>query len=40
LRVTAMAPELSADLQASIADGLRRKPGWRSLEKVRDWLQG
>ncbi|NQV10797.1 MAG: hypothetical protein HQ527_06505 [Cyanobacteria bacterium] len=40
LRVTAMAPELSRDLQGSIADGLRRKPGWRSLEKVRDWLQG
>ena len=40
LRVTAVAPELATDLQASIADGLQRKPGWTSLEKVRTWLQG
>ena len=40
LRVTAVAPELATELQGSIADGLRRKPGWASLEKVRTWLQG
>lgn len=40
LRVSAAAPELATELQGSIADGLRRKPGWASLEKVRTWLQG
>jgi predicted Zn-dependent protease len=40
LRVTALAPELGAELQESIQDGLRRRPGWKALEKVRNWLQG
>jgi predicted Zn-dependent protease len=40
LRVTALAPELGAELQDSIQDGLRRRPGWKALEKVRNWLQG
>lgn len=39
LRVTAVAPELGRELQGSIDDGLRRRPGWSSLEKVRAWLQ-
>jgi predicted Zn-dependent protease len=38
-RVMLMAPELAAELNDSIADGLRRRPGWQALEKVRAWLQ-
>lgn len=37
-RVMAMAPELAQELENSIDDGLKRKPGWRAMEKVRDWL--
>ena len=39
-RVMLMAPELAAELTDSMADGLRRRPGWQALEKVRGWLQG
>ena len=39
-RVTLMAPELGDELNASITDGLTRRPGWSALEKVRSWLQG
>jgi len=39
-RVMLMAPELGAELTDSMADGLRRRPGWQALEKVRGWLQG
>jgi len=38
-RVMGMAPELAGELEESIADGLRRKPGWAAMEKVRTWLQ-
>jgi hypothetical protein len=38
-RITLMAPELAAELNESIADGLARRPGWSALEKVRGWLQ-
>jgi predicted Zn-dependent protease len=38
-RVRLMAPELAGELDESIADGLRRKPGWPAMEKVRRWLQ-
>jgi hypothetical protein len=38
-RVMLMAPELAAELNDSMADGLRRRPGWQALEKVRAWLQ-
>ena len=40
LRITAVSPELASELNESIADGLRRRPGWTSLEKVQAWLQG
>ncbi len=40
LRITALAPELASELEDSIADGLRRRPGWKALEKVKAWLQG
>jgi predicted Zn-dependent protease len=39
-RVMVMAPELAGELTDSMADGLRRRPGWQALEKVRSWLQG
>ncbi|MFM7313438.1 MAG: tetratricopeptide repeat protein [Cyanobium sp.] len=39
-RVMVMAPELAGELTDSMADGLRRRPGWQALEKVRGWLQG
>ena len=39
-RVLLLAPELGEELQDSMADGLRRRPGWQALEKVRSWLQG
>ena len=37
-RMRLMAPELAAELDNSIADGLLRKPGWTALEKVKAWL--
>lgn len=39
-QVMVMAPELATELTDSMADGLRRRPGWQALEKVRGWLQG
>lgn len=39
-RVMVMAPELAGELQESMADGLRRRPGWAAMEKVRAWLNG
>jgi predicted Zn-dependent protease len=39
-RVLVMAPELASELQESMADGLRRRPGWAAMEKVRAWLNG
>ena len=38
-RVMVMAPELAEELNDSIADGLRRRPGWTALAKVQAWLQ-
>ena len=38
-QVLALAPEVTSELKASIADGLERKPGWKSLEKVKTWLE-
>ncbi len=37
-RVMVMAPEMAEDLNAAIADGLQRKPGWKAMEKVKAWL--
>ena len=39
-RVMVMAPEMAEDLNAAIADGLQRKPGWKAMEKVKAWLAG
>ena len=30
--------EMAAELNASIADGLVRQPGWKAMEKVKAWL--
>lgn len=38
-RVLLLAPELGQDLTDSMADGLRRRPGWQALEKVQSWLR-
>ncbi len=39
-RVLLMAPEMGEELNASIADGLQRKPGWDSMAKIKAWLAG
>ena len=39
-RVMVMAPEVANELQESMADGLRRRPGWAAMEKVQAWLNG
>ena len=38
LQVMLASKELQEEVEKSIADGLSRKPGWKSLEKVRIWL--
>ena len=38
-QVLSMAPQISEDLSAALDDGLRRKPGWKALEKVKNWLE-
>jgi hypothetical protein len=30
--------EMRDEIKQSIADGLNRKPDWKSLERVRKWL--
>ena len=37
-RLSVAMPDVSKELKNSIEDGLVRKPGWKSLIKVRDWL--
>ena len=39
-RLRLMAPELATELDASIDDGLARRPDWQALQKVKTWLQG
>jgi predicted Zn-dependent protease len=33
-----MVPELSTEVEQSLADGLSRKPDWASLAKVKAWI--
>jgi predicted Zn-dependent protease len=33
-------PELRDEVKKNIEDGLNRKPGWKSMTKVQDWLFG
>lgn len=37
-QVMTMAPDVTNDLKASIADGLQRRPDWKALKKVQNWL--
>lgn len=37
-QIVMVSEELKAEVQESIADGFRRKPDWKSLKKVQDWL--
>jgi len=37
-RAIVVMPEIETELKKSIADGLVRKPDWKSLEKVKNWL--
>jgi hypothetical protein len=39
-RLRVMAPELAAELDDSLEDGLVRRPDWQALLKVKAWLQG
>ncbi|MGB7414358.1 MAG: tetratricopeptide repeat protein [Thermosynechococcaceae cyanobacterium] len=34
----AMIPELRTELEESFADGLKRKPDWKSLKRVQAWI--
>ena len=38
-RILIALPELEKDIKESIEDGLKRKPDWHSLQKVKDWLE-
>ena len=37
-RVLMAVPDLENELKKSIEDGLKRKPEWKSLEKIKSWL--
>tara|TARA_B100000700_G_C14670805_1_gene680711 strand:- start:127 stop:546 length:420 start_codon:yes stop_codon:yes gene_type:complete len=37
-RALFVVPELEKDLRISIEDGLKRKPEWKSLKKIKNWL--
>lgn len=39
-QVMLVSDELRAEVQKNITDGLTRKPGWKSLERVNGWLFG
>ena len=38
-QVLAVAPEVANDLRESIDDGLKRRPEWPALLKVKAWLE-
>ena len=38
-QVLALAPEVGAELKESIEDGLKRRPDWPALLKVKAWLE-
>ena len=37
-QVLTMAPQIADDLKGALDDGLQRRPGWKALEKVKNWL--
>jgi len=38
-RALIIIPEIEKELRSSIADGLKRKPDWQALQKVKAWLE-
>ena len=38
-RVLVAVPDLEKELKNSIEDGLNRKPNWKALEKIKNWLE-
>ncbi len=38
-RILVVVPELEKELKSSIEDGLVRKPDWKALKKIKDWLE-
>lgn len=38
-QIMMVSEELHDEVMANIADGLTRKPGWKSLERVKAWLE-
>ncbi len=38
-RASMAVPDLKKELKNSIEDGLLRKPNWRALKKIKDWLE-
>ncbi len=39
-RIVLISDELRQELQESFADGLKRKPDWQALQRVRNWVFG
>lgn len=37
-QITMISSELREEIEQNIEDGLTRKPGWKSLERVKQWL--
>ena len=37
-RALFVVPELEKELKTSVEDGLNRKPDWKSLKKIKKWL--
>ncbi|MAR05906.1 MAG: hypothetical protein CL862_02220 [Cyanobium sp. NAT70] len=37
-QVIAVAPQVTDDLKTALEDGLHRKPNWKALQKVKNWL--
>ena len=38
-RAVLLLPELRTELESSIEDGLKRKPEWSTLNKIKKWLE-
>ena len=38
-RIVIAVPDIEQELRLSINDGLQRKPDWKALKKIKDWLE-
>ncbi len=38
-RLVLAVPDFQKELKNSIEDGLNRKPNWKALQKIQDWLE-